>query len=92
MDDCSWVEKSSAVEFGFITVPEDYQKPDGRLIKVAFSIIKARVENPKGDAIIYFQGGWGVPSVYGTKGFMRTYPLVDRDIILFDYRALSGDA
>ncbi len=86
LDDCSWIEKFSEVEFGFITVPEDYQKPDGRLIKVAFSIIKARVENPKGDAIIYFQGGWGVPSVYGTKGFMRTYPLVDRDIILFDYR------
>ena len=86
LEDCSWVENSTGVEFGFITVPEDYQKPKGRLIKVAFSIIKARVENPKSDAIIYFEGGWGVPEVHGTRGFMESYPVVDRDIILFDFR------
>ena len=86
LEDCSWVENSTGVEFGFITVPEDYQKPKGRLIKVAFSIIKARVENPKSGAIIYFEGGWGVPEVHGTRGFMESYPVVDWDIILFDFR------
>lgn len=85
LEDCSWVENSN-VEFGFIVVPEDYQKPDGRLIKVAFSIIRARVENPKSDALLYFQGGWGSPMIRGVKGFMDRYPLRDRDIILFDFR------
>ena len=86
LEDCSWVENSTGVEFGFITVPEDYQKPDGRLIKVAFSIIKARVENPKRDGLLYFQGGWGSPMIRSVKGFMNRFPIRDRDIILFDFR------
>ena len=86
LEDCSWVEKSTGVEFGFITVPENYQKPDGRLIKVAFSIIKARVENSKSDGLLYFQGGWGSPMIRGVKGFMDRFPVRDRDIILFDFR------
>jgi len=85
LEDCSWVENSN-VGFGFIVVPENYQKPEGRLIKVAFCIIGARVENPERDGLLYFQGGWGSPMIRSVQGFMNRFPVRDRDIILFDFR------
>ena len=89
LEDCSFLEKHPKIEFGYITVPEDYTKPNGRKLKIAFSIIKATDPNPQPDPIIYFQGGWGSPIVKYTKAYAENYPVKNRDLILYDYRSIG---
>jgi len=89
LDDCSFMEKNPNIEFGYITVPENYTKPNGRKLKIAFSIIKAADPNPQPDPIIYFQGGWGMPIVKYTKWYAENFPVKNRDLILYDYRSIG---
>jgi pimeloyl-ACP methyl ester carboxylesterase len=89
LNDCTFLEKSPGVEFGYITVPEDYTKPNGNLLKIAFAIIKARVPEPKRDAVIIFQGGWGTKLLDDLRGYIDHYPVKDRDLILYDYRGIG---
>lgn len=87
LSDCRFTEDYPNVDFGYITVPEDYTKPNGRLLKVAFAVIKATSAKPKSDAIIEFQGGWGMPSLERKlEAFTKRFPLKDRDLIMYDYR------
>lgn len=89
LEDCSFMEKNPNIEFGYITVPEDYTKPNGIKLKIAFSIIKATNPNPQPDPIIYFQGGWGLPIVKYTKWYAENFPVKNRDLILYDYRSIG---
>ncbi len=89
LKDCAFLENTSGVEFGYITVPEDYTKPNGNLLKIAFAIIKARVPEPKRDAVIIFQGGWGTELLEDLRGYLDNYPVRDRDLILYDYRGIG---
>ncbi|WP_194977179.1 alpha/beta hydrolase [Aquiflexum lacus] len=86
LEECEAFADYPNVEFGFICVPEDYNKPDGKFIKVAFSIVKSTVEIPETDPILIFGGGWGMPVVFQTMAFLSTMPIKNRDIILYDYR------
>lgn len=84
--DCSPANSFPNVEFGYLTVPEDYGAPEGRQLRVAFSVIKSTSGSAKPDPLLVFQGGWGLPIVQATFGYARNFPFRDRDIILFDYR------
>ena len=85
--DCSGFETMDNVEFGYLTVPEDYSKPDGRQIDIAFAVIKSKVENPETDAVMYFQGGWGAPILnQSLLPYARGYPVKNRDVIMLDFR------
>ncbi|WGK64496.1 alpha/beta fold hydrolase [Croceiramulus getboli] len=90
--DCSWVEKApNTSEFGYLYVPENYEDPESRLLKIAFVILKTTNPNPPADAVLYFQGGWGVPETQLAPGFIRAMPLLkERDVILFDYRGTGN--
>ena len=60
LEDCSLLKDFANIEFGYVTVPEDYSKPEGRTFKVAFAIIKAVQEPMYEDPVIIFQGGWAL--------------------------------
>lgn len=77
------------VECGTIQVPEDWSKPDGRMLDITYTVLKSTNPNPKEDPILYLEGGPGGSSLIGIDAYanqifddMRT----DRDIILFDQR------
>lgn len=86
LEDCSFLEDFPNIEFGYLFVPENYDKPDEKLIRIAFALIKSEDPDPEPDAVLYFQGGWGSPILQGTRGFAATFPIKDRDAIIFDYR------
>ncbi|MET1258310.1 alpha/beta fold hydrolase [Flagellimonas sp. DF-77] len=86
LEDCGFLENQSNVEFGRLTVPEDYDLPNGKQIKIAYAIIKAIEQPVSKDPIIVFQGGWGSPLLKYTQGYARNFPVKNRDVILFDYR------
>ncbi|THD67606.1 hypothetical protein E7Z59_08065 [Robertkochia marina] len=86
LKDCQQFEDFPNVEFGHLTVPEDYNKPGGKYIQVAFSIIKSTAEHPEPDPILIFNGGWGLPDIHRTMIHMQMMPVKNRDIIVYDYR------
>lgn len=86
LEDCSFVKEHPKTEFGYITVPENYDLPDGKNIKVAYCILKTKNQDFNGDPIIIFQGGWGLPELFQASWYANSPLLDQRDIILYDYR------
>ncbi len=84
--DCSQFSEYPNAEFGYLIVPEDYDNPNGKSIKIAFSIIKSTATNPEPDPILIFGGGWGNPNLNNTLFYWNTIPIKNRDVILYDYR------
>ncbi len=77
------------VECGWLTVPEDHAKPDGKTIKLAVARFKSDASKPEPDPIVYLEGG---PGGSALKSYINQFdiffgPLVEkRDVILFDQR------
>ncbi|MAP54438.1 alpha/beta fold hydrolase [Altibacter sp.] len=86
LEDCSFMKAQPETRFGYLTVPEDYSKPEGRTLQIAFSILKTPNPDFQGDPIMVFAGGWGFPEVKDTPFYLRFPFLAERDVILFDYR------
>ncbi|WP_111405645.1 alpha/beta fold hydrolase [Meridianimarinicoccus zhengii] len=75
---------------GTVSVPENYDAPDGRRIPLEFALGRAHSTNPFDDAIVYLHGGpaGGALSAIGAStdiilGDHRPH----RDVVTFDQRA-----
>lgn len=88
--DCWFKEPlGRSVECGWVIVPEDHAKPDGKTIKLALARFKSDASKPESDPIVYLEGGPGASP-------LRSYPAqfdavfgplnAKRDVILFDQR------
>lgn len=84
------VRDGEDIECGYLTVPEHHARPDGRTIRLAVAIIKARGENPAPDPLVMLQGGPGGSTIdFFTQVLFLPNGLRllnDRDIVLFDQR------
>jgi pimeloyl-ACP methyl ester carboxylesterase len=77
------------VECGWLTVPEDHAKPDGKTIKLAVARFKSDAANPEPDPVIYLEGGPGGSALHSEaiQFDLLFGPLAaHRDVILFDQR------
>lgn len=77
---------------GFLEVPEDYSVLEGRRIKIAYCILKAKGSNNSKVPLIICTGGPGSAAISGVVRW-ADHPFRDtHDIILFDQRGvgLSG--
>lgn len=89
LKDCSLLDNEAKIEFGYITVPENYSNPNKKTYQIAFVIIKAKSKNPKPDPILQFVGGWGAASIERIGTWLNHKLTEDRDMILYDYRGLG---
>lgn len=87
--DCSIMEARPDTEFGYLTVPENYENPNGRNLQIAYVILKTQNPTPKKDPVIIFAGGWGMPEVDLAKAYLNMPLLEERDLILYDYRGIG---
>ncbi len=88
------VVEGKDVRCGYLTVPEDHSRPQGRTIRLAVAIFKAVYSNPDADPVVDLQGGPGTQllSTIGpalTPTNLPHYQLGDRDLILFDQRGVG---
>lgn len=86
------VLQGQAVDCGYLVVPEDRGKPDGRTIRLAVAILRHPSGAPEPDPIIYLEGGpGGSPLEMHAPSFARFAPMLaaNRDIILFDQRGVG---
>ncbi len=79
------------VEFGELTVPENRQKPDSRLIQIAFVRFKSTARKPA-PPIVYLAGGPGGSGIAAARGsrfplFMAMREIAD--VIALDQRGVG---
>ena len=88
------VVEGKDVRCGYLTVPEDHNRPQGQTIKLAVAIFKASYSNPAADPVVDLQGGPGT-QLLATLGPVLTPSNIpnftpgDRDLILLDQRGVG---
>lgn len=88
LEDCSDFENDSLLQFGYLTVPEDRSKPEGRKLKLSFVVIDSGSEDELPDPLIYMSGGpGGIAISERAIRLFQSFPFNDkRDVILMDFR------
>jgi|GEM_PF-2431414 len=91
LEDCSPFLDDSRIQYAYLTVPEDYEHPEGRKLRLAVLIIKSNSENPLRDPVIHLSGGPGGRALYNDYiNLFRHHPFgMNRDIILMDFRGIG---
>lgn len=71
---------------GVLTVPQNWEQPDGRKLDLSFVVVNATGDNPEPDPLIFLEGGPGSSAILNMdiKKYQKLRP--DRDLIFFDIR------
>lgn len=56
-------ELRDSVRFGYLTVPQDHDRPDGRTLRIAIAVLAARTAQPAADPLVLIPGGPGASEV-----------------------------
>jgi pimeloyl-ACP methyl ester carboxylesterase len=77
------------VACGYLTVPEDRDKPDGKTIRLHVAVFKSQSSKPAPDPVVYLEGGPGGHALdnaeFSFQGRFDPF-LENRDFIMFDQR------
>jgi pimeloyl-ACP methyl ester carboxylesterase len=73
---------------GTVTVPENYNKPDGDQLDLAFAVLKSTSLSPAPDPVIYLHGGPGAAELRDLAKMTERFAPIrqTRDVIIFDQR------
>ena len=74
------------VRCGYLTVPEDRSKPDGRKIRIFVARAPATSPNPKPDPLVVLSGGPGGAGSFQTASEMAQGWNAEREVIFVDQR------
>jgi len=77
---------------GFILVPEDRGKPDGRNIRIRAAVFKSESATPPADPIVFLDGGPGSNTLEALQYDLEVFEplLAERDLLLFDQRGAGS--
>lgn len=85
--DCIFAADSThKTHCGYLVVPENRQKPHGRMIKLPFIHVESTNRFKRSDPVLYTSGGPGVSSLHPVTSIGRRSLLRDRDYIAFEQR------
>jgi pimeloyl-ACP methyl ester carboxylesterase len=71
---------------GFLVVPENRSRPEGRTIRLAVAIVPAVSPQPAPDPIVHLTGGPGGIAIFEAQELVDAGFNQDRDLILMDQR------
>ncbi len=80
------VPDNPPIECGYLIVPENYDKPQGSIIRLPVIIIHSRSSNPAPDPILYTEGGPGYSSLSSVWWMARSEFVNNRDAIILEQR------
>ncbi|MCP5025517.1 MAG: alpha/beta hydrolase [Actinomycetia bacterium] len=90
LDHCRFREPTDwHVRCGWLTTPENPEKPDGEKVRLHFAVISSESENPAPDPVVYLHGGPGggvLPWLANASDFVIEPFIADRDVIVIDQR------
>ena len=76
----------SGVQCGYLTVPENRAKPDGRRIRIFVMRAPAVSATPKRDPVVYLSGGPGGAGSFEVAFMVKHGLNADREVIFVDQR------
>ena len=71
---------------GFLTVPENRSRPDGRTIRLRVAIVPAQSPTPAPDPVVYLTGGPGGSAISALQNVVNAGANRDRDLIVLEQR------
>jgi pimeloyl-ACP methyl ester carboxylesterase len=73
---------------GTVTVPENYDQPDGNQVDLAFAVLKSTSLAPASDPVIYLHGGPGAAELRDLGKMTQRFAPIrqNRDVVIFDQR------
>jgi pimeloyl-ACP methyl ester carboxylesterase len=81
-------DASDEVACGHVTVPENWERPNGRTLRIPVAVVRAAADDPRPDPILVLRGG-PTPSLE-TFGNAVGSPLRRaRDLVTLDYRGVG---
>jgi len=80
------------IDCGVLTVPENWEIPNGNEVQIAVSVLKNTSNLENGNPVVFIQGGPGANTL-NTVRLWLDHPLNEKnDIVLFDIRGLGLSA
>jgi pimeloyl-ACP methyl ester carboxylesterase len=80
------VDSGFKTQCGYLIVPENRKKNNGKMIKLPFIVVKSNNPNKKHDPLLFTTGGPGGSSLGWVNGAIRNGFTDDRDCIAFEQR------
>lgn len=74
------------IEWGFFTIPEAWNNPEGKTIKLAVAILKNKANRKNEDPVLVVEGGPGAGAIESIWLWMNHPVRENRDVILVDTR------
>jgi pimeloyl-ACP methyl ester carboxylesterase len=71
---------------GFLVVPENRSRPEGRTIRLAVAIVPAIAQQPAPDPLVHLTGGPGGIAIFEAQRLVDAGFNRDRDLVLMDQR------
>jgi pimeloyl-ACP methyl ester carboxylesterase len=83
----SEILKAETIEWGYLTVPEDWEKDNGKTVKLAIAVLKSTAEtSQKNKPVVIIEGGPGSGAINLVWSWL-SHPLrATSDIVLIDIR------
>jgi len=82
------IDSSFQTECGYLVVPENRKKQNGKTIKLPYIIVKSKNPNKRKDPVLFTGGGPGGSSLGWARNTQRTM-LENRDCIAFEQRGTN---
>lgn len=77
------------IEWGYLSVPENWDKPEGKKIKIAVAILKRTSKSNDPNPVVFIEGGPGAGEIKGIWAWLE-HPLREKsDIVLVDLRGVG---
>jgi pimeloyl-ACP methyl ester carboxylesterase len=80
------VPDNPPVDCGYLIVPEDYDAPSGKTIRLPVIIIHSSSPNPAPDPILFTEGGPGYSSLGSVWYMARSEFVNNRDVVILEQR------
>lgn len=80
------LNQENNIEWGYLVVPENWDKPTGKTIKIAVAVLKSTSKNIDSNPVVFLEGGPGAGEI-GSVWRWLDHPLrKNNDIVLIDVR------
>lgn len=74
------------IDWGYLIVPENWDKPEGKKIRIAVAVLKSTSKKADANPVLYIEGGPGAGGIKGIWGWFKNPLRSTSTIILTDVR------